>query len=66
MTDAQLMDKYPNLLQSTEMPRGGHFAAFEEPELLSQDIFSAVKKFQEYHKNKKWAIDCDVLILSII
>jgi pimeloyl-ACP methyl ester carboxylesterase len=22
----------------TEMPRGGHFAAFEEPELLAQDI----------------------------
>jgi pimeloyl-ACP methyl ester carboxylesterase len=22
----------------TEMPRGGHFAAFEEPELLARDI----------------------------
>jgi pimeloyl-ACP methyl ester carboxylesterase len=27
-----------NLVQYTEMPSGGHFAAFEEPELLAQDV----------------------------
>jgi pimeloyl-ACP methyl ester carboxylesterase len=27
-----------NLQRWTEMPRGGHFAAAEEPELLAQDI----------------------------
>jgi pimeloyl-ACP methyl ester carboxylesterase len=27
-----------NLTQWTEMPRGGHFAALEEPELLVEDI----------------------------
>ena len=33
-----------NLQQWTEMPRGGHFAAMEEPELLARDI---QKFFQE-------------------
>jgi pimeloyl-ACP methyl ester carboxylesterase len=27
-----------NLVQFTEMPRGGHFAAMEEPELLVEDV----------------------------
>jgi pimeloyl-ACP methyl ester carboxylesterase len=27
-----------NVHRWTEMPRGGHFAAFEEPALLAQDI----------------------------
>ncbi|XP_034522490.1 epoxide hydrolase 1 isoform X1 [Ailuropoda melanoleuca] len=30
--------KYPNLISYSYMARGGHFAAFEEPELLAQDI----------------------------
>ncbi|XP_075387013.1 epoxide hydrolase 1 [Tenrec ecaudatus] len=30
--------KFPKLLTYSFMPRGGHFAAFEEPELLAQDI----------------------------
>ena len=33
-------ERFYNLQQWTEMPRGGHFAAFEEPELLAQDIRS--------------------------
>ena len=31
-------ERFYNIKQWTEMPRGGHFAAFEEPELLAQDI----------------------------
>ncbi|CAJ0968291.1 unnamed protein product [Ranitomeya imitator] len=31
-------DKYRNIVTYTFMPRGGHFAAFEEPELLARDI----------------------------
>jgi pimeloyl-ACP methyl ester carboxylesterase len=31
-------ERFYNLRQWTEMPRGGHFAAFEEPALLAQDI----------------------------
>ncbi len=27
-----------NVQRCTEMPRGGHFAAMEEPELLAKDI----------------------------
>ena len=27
-----------NVQQYTEMPRGGHFAALEEPELLVEDV----------------------------
>ncbi|HSD71272.1 MAG TPA: alpha/beta hydrolase, partial [Thermoanaerobaculia bacterium] len=27
-----------DVVRWTEMPRGGHFAAFEEPELLAEDI----------------------------
>ena len=27
-----------NIVRWTEMPRGGHFAAMEEPELLVEDI----------------------------
>ena len=31
-------ERFYNLQQWTEMPSGGHFAAFEEPEMLAQDI----------------------------
>ncbi|XP_036309341.1 epoxide hydrolase 1 [Pipistrellus kuhlii] len=30
--------KYPKLVSYSYMPRGGHFAAFEEPELLARDL----------------------------
>ncbi|XP_074118725.1 epoxide hydrolase 1 isoform X1 [Sminthopsis crassicaudata] len=30
--------KFPNLCSYTHMPQGGHFAAFEEPLLLAEDI----------------------------
>ena len=32
------MEAQNNLTRWTEMPRGGHFAAMEEPELLTDDI----------------------------
>jgi hypothetical protein len=38
-----VQEKYHKLVQYTNMPRGGHFAAFEEPELLADDVFEAVK-----------------------
>jgi pimeloyl-ACP methyl ester carboxylesterase len=34
----EFADRFYNVQQWTEMPRGGHFAAFETPELLAQDI----------------------------
>jgi microsomal epoxide hydrolase len=35
-----------NIVRWTRMPRGGHFAALEEPELLIKDIKSFFKKIQ--------------------
>ncbi|VVC28442.1 Epoxide hydrolase-like,Alpha/Beta hydrolase fold,Epoxide hydrolase, N-terminal [Cinara cedri] len=37
-----LQRKYINLISSTEMKEGGHFAAFEQPKLLSEDIWSSI------------------------
>lgn len=31
-------ERFFNVERWTEMPRGGHFAAMEEPELLAKDI----------------------------
>ncbi|XP_076763245.1 juvenile hormone epoxide hydrolase 2-like [Xylocopa sonorina] len=42
-----LRNRYPNIIHYNIMPRGGHFAAFEEPTLLADDIFSFIKKIQE-------------------
>ena len=36
----------PNLISYTTMPRGGHFAAFEEPLLLAEDIRQFVRKVE--------------------
>lgn len=32
------IDKSYNIVQRTEMPKGGHFAALEQPDLLIKDI----------------------------
>ena len=32
------------------MPRGGHFAAFEEPQLLAEDFLSFVEKLEKRDK----------------
>jgi pimeloyl-ACP methyl ester carboxylesterase len=37
------VDRIFNIIQWTEMPRGGHFAAMEEPELLIEDIVKFAK-----------------------
>lgn len=38
---------YKNIITYTYMPRGGHFAAFEEPKLLAQDIMQFVRKVEQ-------------------
>ncbi|XP_056424653.1 epoxide hydrolase 1-like [Hyla sarda] len=40
-------DKYKNIVSYTYMPRGGHFAAFEEPEILARDIQNFVSKVEK-------------------
>ncbi|XP_034936214.1 juvenile hormone epoxide hydrolase 1-like [Chelonus insularis] len=37
---------FKNLIHFSHLPRGGHFAAFEEPQLLSDDIYTFVDKIQ--------------------
>uniref|UniRef100_T1IMH0 Epoxide hydrolase N-terminal domain-containing protein n=1 Tax=Strigamia maritima TaxID=126957 RepID=T1IMH0_STRMM len=44
--------QFTNLVQYTNMPQGGHFAAFEEPNLLADDVYSFVQKV-EISKIKK-------------
>ncbi|XP_072565533.1 epoxide hydrolase 1 [Paramormyrops kingsleyae] len=39
--------RYRNIQSYTYMPRGGHFAAFEQPELLASDIRMFVKKVEK-------------------
>ena len=34
----ELGERFLRVERRTEMPRGGHFAALEEPELLAEDI----------------------------
>jgi pimeloyl-ACP methyl ester carboxylesterase len=35
-----------NILRWAEMPRGGHFAALEEPELLAQEVRAFFRQFR--------------------
>lgn len=39
--------KYRYIYSYTFMPRGGHFAAFEEPQLLANDLVQFVKKVEK-------------------
>ncbi|XP_013383748.1 epoxide hydrolase 1 [Lingula anatina] len=41
-----------HLIHYTNMPTGGHFAAFEEPQLLAADIWKFVEKAEEFHKER--------------
>ncbi|NXL88749.1 HYEP hydrolase, partial [Alectura lathami] len=40
-------DIFKNIVSYTYMPRGGHFAAFEEPKLLAQDIIHFVRRVEQ-------------------
>lgn len=37
-----IRDTFPHLISYTDMPRGGHFAALQEPHLLADDIWKVV------------------------
>ncbi|XP_053620223.1 juvenile hormone epoxide hydrolase-like isoform X2 [Plodia interpunctella] len=47
-----LRTKYTNLLNATVLEDGGHFFAFELPQLFADDVFKAVKAFREWHTKK--------------
>ncbi|XP_049872238.1 juvenile hormone epoxide hydrolase-like [Pectinophora gossypiella] len=48
--DWMLKDKYPNLVRSTTLDFGGHFAALQTPEVFANDIFDATVAFIDFHK----------------
>lgn len=39
--------RYRNIYSYTYMPKGGHFAAFEEPQLLADNVLEFVKKVEK-------------------
>ena len=45
--DWQLKDKYTNLIHSSYIEDGGHFAAMEQPELLFKDFTEFVRKVEK-------------------
>ncbi|XP_072764444.1 juvenile hormone epoxide hydrolase 1 [Anoplolepis gracilipes] len=48
--ESLLRNTFLNLIQFNHLPRGGHFAAFEEPGLLADDIFEFVSKTEDIRK----------------
>ena len=39
--------RFLDVVQFSEMPRGGHFAAFEVPELFANDVIKFVEKVEK-------------------
>jgi pimeloyl-ACP methyl ester carboxylesterase len=37
---------YPKLIHYNRLPKGGHFAAWEQPELLTQELRAAFKSLR--------------------
>ena len=52
-SESLVRDRFPNLIQFNHLPRGGHFAAFEEPELLSSDVWAFVEKVENMMKEEE-------------
>ncbi|XP_030758418.1 juvenile hormone epoxide hydrolase 1-like [Sitophilus oryzae] len=50
--DGILDEVFPNRLQVSDLD-GGHFAAFEIPDLFAADVISAVEKFEKYNSIKE-------------
>ncbi|KAF9799948.1 hypothetical protein SFRURICE_013685 [Spodoptera frugiperda] len=48
-----IRDKFPNLVRSTLIDYGGHFAALHTPKEFADDIFAAAEAFLEFHKKQK-------------
>uniref|UniRef100_A0A8C1YES1 Epoxide hydrolase 1 n=1 Tax=Cyprinus carpio TaxID=7962 RepID=A0A8C1YES1_CYPCA len=48
---AWLVSRFTDVRSFTYMPRGGHFTAFEEPQLMAQDIIQFVEKVESKSHN---------------
>lgn len=51
--DCVLRHKFKNIVQSTTLDYGGHFAAIQTPDSLVEDLFSAGYWFLKFHSNRK-------------
>lgn len=51
--DSFLKEKYTNLVQTTDFEDGGHFAAFELPDVLAKDMWSAFVKITNKKQTKQ-------------
>ena len=49
---AMLSTKFHNIVTYTDMPQGGHFAAFEDPKMLAEDFFGFVEKIEMMGKKE--------------
>lgn len=47
---------YPNLIHFNQLPKGGHFAAWEQPEFMTSEIRSAFKALREAPVRKEEVI----------
>ncbi|XP_047109732.1 juvenile hormone epoxide hydrolase 1-like [Schistocerca piceifrons] len=45
--ESLVRDKHVNLVRYTVLPRGGHFAAFEEPQLLADDVWESIRAIRQ-------------------
>lgn len=52
MPDSLLSDKYTNLIRTSDFENGGHFAAFEVPQILAKDIWVSIVKMEKQRKSK--------------
>lgn len=50
--DSLIRDKFYKVFQITDESEGGHFAAFEVPEILAKDIWTSVIKMEAGEKRK--------------
>ncbi|KAK2586579.1 hypothetical protein KPH14_011458 [Odynerus spinipes] len=48
-----LRSRYHNLIHFRNMPKGGHFPAFEEPQIFADDVYKFVNKVEEQTKNER-------------
>ena len=56
-------ERFFNVQRWTEMPRGGHFAAMEEPELLAEDIRAWFRAFRDGSSPIKIPVLADASVL---
>ncbi|GLV42698.1 Juvenile hormone epoxide hydrolase 2 [Carabus blaptoides fortunei] len=52
-TESMIRDKFSNLVQYNYFDDGGHFAAFELPQVMAKDIWTAIVKMETKPKETK-------------